>query len=215
MNTINRPMSFFHDLLSQVFNACNIPANTYQILIKRSAEAAKWRRRQKNDREDITTAEAECYFRFLVLMAYLQHQQNVLFLFCSKLLFLTCQKELALELLVRTKTNRMTYDDCCAVRIIFKGFRVVVDDKDISMDSSYTKELQSMVKGKATSFPQLLEGFAMRDLKLICENFEDAMFVPCPNCTGSRKVFDGKQEQLKKCVHYNENELICWPGCCS
>ncbi|XP_050230322.1 uncharacterized protein At5g39865 [Mercurialis annua] len=135
---------------------------------------------------------------------------------------------------------RKTYEDCCAVRMIFRGFRVAVDEKDISMDSSYRKELQSMVKGKAMSLPQvfirgehiggveeikqlneagelpkLLEGFAVRDLRLVCDNCGDARFVPCPNCNGSRKVFDVEQEQLKRCVHCNENGLIRCPGCCS
>ena len=50
---------------------------------------------------------------------------------------------------------RRTYEDCCAVRNIFKGFRVFVDERDISMDSTYRKELQSVLggvgKGKAAA----------------------------------------------------------------
>ncbi|TXG70146.1 hypothetical protein EZV62_005081 [Acer yangbiense] len=50
---------------------------------------------------------------------------------------------------------RKTYEDCCSVRMIFKGFRVQVDERDISMDSMYRKELQSLLGGKSMSLPQV------------------------------------------------------------
>ncbi|XP_021619556.1 uncharacterized protein At3g28850 [Manihot esculenta] len=134
---------------------------------------------------------------------------------------------------------RKTYEDCCAVRMIFRGFRVPVDEKDISMDASYRKELQSLIKCKAISLPQvfirgkhiggveeirqlneagelanILEGFPVRDPRVVCERCGDARFVPCPNCNGSRKVFDEEEEQLKRCMYCNENGLIRCPGCC-
>ncbi|KDP26239.1 hypothetical protein JCGZ_22485 [Jatropha curcas] len=134
---------------------------------------------------------------------------------------------------------RKTYEDCCAVRMIFRGFRVPVDERDISMDSSYRKELQSMLKGKAMSLPQvfirenhiggveeikqlnetgelakLLEGFPVKDPKFVCESCGDARFLPCPNCNGSRKVFDLEEDKLRRCQDCNENGLIRCP-CCS
>ncbi|TKY68261.1 electron carrier [Spatholobus suberectus] len=39
---------------------------------------------------------------------------------------------------------RRTYEDCYAVRMIFRGFRVWVDERDISMDANYKKELMSL-----------------------------------------------------------------------
>ncbi|KAJ9181017.1 hypothetical protein P3X46_009193 [Hevea brasiliensis] len=135
---------------------------------------------------------------------------------------------------------RKTYEDCCSVRMIFRGFRVPVDEKDISMDASYRKELQSLLKLKVVSLPQvfirgkhiggveeirqlnetgelakLLEGFPVRDPRLVCDSCGDARFVPCPNCNGSRKVFDEEEEQLRRCLDCNENGLIRCPGCCS
>lgn len=50
---------------------------------------------------------------------------------------------------------RKTYEDCCSVHMIFKGVRVCVDERDISMDSSYRKELQDALQGKTLSLPQV------------------------------------------------------------
>ncbi|CAL5431131.1 unnamed protein product [Camellia sinensis] len=135
---------------------------------------------------------------------------------------------------------RRTYEDCCAVRMIFRGFRVYVDERDISMDSAYRKELQSVLGGKAVTLPQvfiggkyvggadeikqlhecgelviLLEGFPVRDLGYVCESCGDARFMPCPNCNGSRKVFEEEEGKLRRCPECNENGLIRCPGCCS
>ncbi|KAF8395663.1 hypothetical protein HHK36_019613 [Tetracentron sinense] len=135
---------------------------------------------------------------------------------------------------------RRTYEDCCAVRTIFRGFRVLVDERDISMDSAYRKELQSVVGEKTVILPQvfiggknvggadeikqlhevgelgkLLEGFPVRDPRFVCENCGDARFVPCLNCNGSRKIFEEEEGQLQRCPDCNENGLIRCPNCCS
>ncbi|KAK2652152.1 hypothetical protein Ddye_012008 [Dipteronia dyeriana] len=133
---------------------------------------------------------------------------------------------------------RKTYEDCCSVRMIFKGFRVQVDERDISMDSMYRKELQSLLGGKAMSLPQvfiggnhiggaedikqmneagdlakILEDFPVGDPLFVCESCGDARFIPCPNCCGSKKVFDEIEEQLRRCPNCNENGLIRCPAC--
>ncbi|KAL8041335.1 hypothetical protein ABFX02_10G158200 [Erythranthe guttata] len=134
---------------------------------------------------------------------------------------------------------RKTYEDCCAVRVILRGFRVCVDERDISMDRSYRIELQEALKGKAVSLPQvfvrgkyiggaeeikqlneagelakLLEGFPLIDLGFVCESCGDARFLPCPNCNGSRKVYEEEEGKLVRCTHCNENGLIRCSGCC-
>ena len=43
---------------------------------------------------------------------------------------------------------RRTYEDCYSVRMIFRGFRVWVDERDVSLDSAYKKELQSVLSGE-------------------------------------------------------------------
>ncbi|GAB2225608.1 hypothetical protein Droror1_Dr00006405 [Drosera rotundifolia] len=52
---------------------------------------------------------------------------------------------------------RRTYEDCCVVRMIFRGLRVPVDERDISLDSTYKKALQEALKGKL-SLPQVFIG---------------------------------------------------------
>ncbi|XP_057720650.1 uncharacterized protein At3g28850-like [Arachis stenosperma] len=135
---------------------------------------------------------------------------------------------------------RKTFEDCCSVRMILRGFRVAVDERDISMDSSYRKELQDALGVKAVTLPQvfirgnhvgnaedlkklnengdlarLLRGFPVHDPGFVCENCGDARFVPCPNCSGSRKVFEEKEGGLRRCPDCNENGLIRCSRCCS
>lgn len=135
---------------------------------------------------------------------------------------------------------RRTYEDCCDVRMIFRGFRVCVDERDISMDSAYRKELQSALGGKVVSLPRvfiggkyiggvdevkqlhecgelgkILEGFPVRDLGYACEGCGDVRFLPCPNCSGSKKVFEEEEGKLRRCAECNENGLIRCPSCCS
>ncbi|XP_039040664.1 uncharacterized protein At5g39865-like isoform X2 [Hibiscus syriacus] len=134
---------------------------------------------------------------------------------------------------------RKTYKDCCSVKMIFRGFRVAVDERDISMDSMYRNELQSLLGGKIICLPQvfirgkhiggveeikqlnengelskLLAGFPVRDPGVVCEGCGDARFVPCPNCNGSRKVFE-EDDRLRRCPDCNENGLIRCPACSS
>ncbi|KAK4797280.1 hypothetical protein SAY86_029606 [Trapa natans] len=134
---------------------------------------------------------------------------------------------------------RKTFEDCCFVRMTLRGFQVSVDEKDISMDSCYKNELQSLLKGKPLILPQviirgnliggaekikqlnesgelgkLLEGLPVRDYRLICRNCGDARFVPCQSCSGSRKVFEEKAGRLRRCWDCNENGLKRCPSCC-
>lgn len=134
---------------------------------------------------------------------------------------------------------RRTYEDCCSVRMILRSFRVPVDERDISMDSSLRKELETALGGKALTLPQviirgkhiggaeeikqlneagelakLLEGFPTKEPGLVCKTCGEARFIPCLSCDGSRKVFDEDEDRLRRCLDCNENGLIRCPSCC-
>lgn len=107
------------------------------------------------------------------------------------------------------------------------------------MDVAYRKELQKVlgennvslpqvfVKGKyiggADVIKQLLEaGDLIRVTKGLpprgfhpCSTCDDVRFVPCVNCSGSRKVFDEDEEQTRRCPECNENGLVRCPLCCT
>ncbi|XP_057512607.1 uncharacterized protein At5g39865-like [Actinidia eriantha] len=135
---------------------------------------------------------------------------------------------------------RRTFEDCYSARMILRGFRVMVDERDISMDSAYKKELQSVLGEKNLSLPQvfikgkhiggadvikqlhevgelakMLKGLPFRAPGYVCEGCGDVRFVPCLDCNGSRKIYDEDDDQLKRCLKCNENGLIRCPTCCS
>lgn len=134
---------------------------------------------------------------------------------------------------------RRTFQDCHSIRMIFRGLCVNLDERDISMDVAYRKELQKVlgetniclpqvfIKGKyiggADVVKQLLEaGELVRLVKGLpfvapqpCHSCGDVRFVPCSNCSGSKKVYDEDEEKPKRCPVCNENGLVRCPLCCS
>ncbi|KAK7323311.1 hypothetical protein VNO77_26778 [Canavalia gladiata] len=135
---------------------------------------------------------------------------------------------------------RRTFEDCNAVRMILRGFRVWVDERDVSMDRGYREELQRVLGEKHVALPQvfirgkyvggadvinhlfengelakILEGFPKLKPGFFCDSCGDVRFVPCENCSGSRKVFDEDEGSLKKCLECNENGLVRCRFCTS
>ncbi|KAI4387545.1 hypothetical protein MLD38_005371 [Melastoma candidum] len=134
---------------------------------------------------------------------------------------------------------RKTYEDCCTVRMILKGFRVHLDERDVSMHSEFKKELECALGGKMLSLPRvfirgkyvggteeikemneagelakILEGIPEGNCMSACTTCGDVRFLPCPNCDGSRKVFDEDEGLMRRCLDCNENGLIRCYECC-
>ncbi|MCO5557958.1 hypothetical protein L7F22_011532 [Adiantum nelumboides] len=131
---------------------------------------------------------------------------------------------------------RKTYENCCLVKCILKGFGVPVDARDISMHSKFKEELISVV-GAVLSVPRLfikgmdiggaeevkrlheegfleylLEGFPA-ECDRMCELCGGVRFVPCNTCNGSCKfIFI---DEISRCPDCNENGLILCPSCAS
>lgn len=141
------------------------------------------------------------------------------------------------------RSIRRTFEDCCAVRMILNGFRVWVDERDISMDSAYKKELENIIlensKSRVLKLPQvfirgnhiggvdeikhlneigelgkMLGGIPIYPIGSIgCRACGNMRFVPCYHCNGSRKVYN-EDCHVKRCVYCNENGLLRCPTCC-
>lgn len=135
---------------------------------------------------------------------------------------------------------RKTFEDCCSVKLILRGFRVSVDERDISMHSPFRQELQDLL-GKPMPVPRLfiggkyiggveeiqqlheigelakyLECFPVQAHSKPCDSCGDVRFIPCQNCDGSRKIFTEEEGQglFIRCQQCNENGLIRCPVCC-
>ncbi|KAJ0084980.1 hypothetical protein Patl1_31041 [Pistacia atlantica] len=134
---------------------------------------------------------------------------------------------------------RSTFEDCKSVRSILRAFRVQVDERDLSMDSSFVNELQVILgvgQGKLT-LPRVFIGgryiggaeeirqlHETGELKMFVEGLPTAdigacdvcggySFLLCNDCDGSHKMYTEKAGGFKSCTVCNENGLIRCPSC--
>ncbi|KAL0711141.1 hypothetical protein Bca4012_018119 [Brassica carinata] len=134
---------------------------------------------------------------------------------------------------------RKTYEDCCCVRTVLRGYQVAVEERDISMDSKFRKELQiALGEEKPVCLPQvfvrgvhiggmeeinklndggelgeMLKGLPVCEYVGACGCCGDARFVPCTSCGGSTKVFEEQEDAFKRCSGCNENGLVRCKKC--
>ncbi|KAL4572596.1 hypothetical protein LXL04_019376 [Taraxacum kok-saghyz] len=138
---------------------------------------------------------------------------------------------------------RSTFEACRTVRSILQGFRVLVDERDLSMDSSFKEELEKImsqggevVHTNKVTLPSVFLGGSYlgdaEDVRQLCETGELKKLVErlpavarrvCEGCGDYRFVICSecngsrkcykKKVGIRKCTSCNKNGLIRCPTC--
>lgn len=120
---------------------------------------------------------------------------------------------------------RKTFDGCNAVRAALEGMRVLVCERDISMDRGFREELRELMSGREREelipprvfvrgryvggaeevmrlveeglLEELLKGMPRVREGYVCEGCGGARFLPCSSCSGSCKMVVAGEEDVE------------------
>lgn len=131
---------------------------------------------------------------------------------------------------------RKTFEDCSHMKLVIMGYRVAIDERDVSMHADFRQELKDLlgrpmpvprlfIKGRYIggseevsllhedgTLAKLLETMPQQTSWEQCEGCGGHRFVPCAECSGSCKVIN-EDDQVVRCTECNENGLVRCPIC--
>ncbi|CAL0310552.1 unnamed protein product [Lupinus luteus] len=136
---------------------------------------------------------------------------------------------------------RKTFQDCNTIHFLLRSFKILYQERDVSLHLEYREELWKILGGKVIPpklfvkgryiggadevvglhemgwLGKLFEGVATDNSDFTCIGCSNIRFVICSNCCGSCKVFtsnrDTSDEGFIKCSECNENGLVKCPIC--
>lgn len=136
---------------------------------------------------------------------------------------------------------RKTFEDCSSIRFLLDSFKVLVHERDVSMDMEFREELWRIMGGRVIppklfikgryiggadevvglheqgKLKKLLEEIPSSLPNSLCTGCANLRFLVCSNCNGSRKVHAEKEGDhelcIKRCPDCNENGLVKCPVC--
>ncbi|KAF2319158.1 hypothetical protein GH714_013636 [Hevea brasiliensis] len=138
---------------------------------------------------------------------------------------------------VSLRIVRKTFEDCRTVRSILRGFRVPVDERDLSIDSRYLDELQRITGSKKVNLPvvfiggkhiggakeikemnesgelrKLIGGLPFVENSSGCNLCGGLRFVLCEQCNGSHEIYSEKLG-FRTCTSCNVNGMTMCGQC--
>ncbi|KAK8672096.1 hypothetical protein V6N13_110470 [Hibiscus sabdariffa] len=133
---------------------------------------------------------------------------------------------------------RKTFQDCTSIRYLLNSFKILIHERDVSMDMEFREQLWRLfnervvppklfIKGRYIGgadeviglheegkLKKLLKGIP--SINIPCRDCANLLFLVCPNCNGSRKIFAEIKEDDERCLqcpNCNENGLVKCPIC--